>query len=128
MTAGEWSSKVEDTEDSVKRTARDLKGSARDVADSMKEGTEDAASELIDLAGRSDDIPQPMRTVKNLGITSGMAYTAGAASILLSLSMWFFRRGGNRETAERLAIFVGLWPPTFMAIGKALEGYEHPGR
>jgi hypothetical protein len=49
-------------------------------------------------------------------------------SIGLSLAMWFFRRGGERETAERLAIFVGLWPPTFMAVGKALEGYEHQGR
>jgi hypothetical protein len=69
-----------------------------------------------------------MRTVKNLGVTSGMAYMAGVISIGLSLAMWFFRRGGDRETAERLAIFVGLWPPTFMAVGKALEGYEHQGR
>lgn len=128
MTAGERSSKMEDTADSMKGTAGDLKGSARDVADSMKERAEDATNKMIDLADLGDDIPQPMRIVKNLGITSGMAYTAGVVSILLSLSMWFFRRGGNRETAERLAIFVGLWPPTFMAIGKALEGYEHPGR
>jgi hypothetical protein len=96
---------------------------------SKVEKTTDSAKEaVVDLAEGREDIPTPMRVVKNVGITSGMAYTAGVASIFLSLAMWFFRRGGERETAERLAIFVGLWPPTFMAIGKALEGYEHPGR
>ena len=84
-----------------------------------------AAGKLVE--GR-EDIPKPMRVVKNIGVTSGMAYTAGVVSIIASLAMWSFRRGGRHETAERLAIFVGLWPPTFMAIGKALEGYEHPGR
>lgn len=98
------------------------------TADSVKAAAERAKNEVADLTEGREDIPTPMRAVKNLGITSGMAYTAGVASILLSLGMWFFRRGGERETAERLAIFVGLWPPTFMAIGKALEGYEHPGR
>jgi hypothetical protein len=87
-----------------------------------------AKDDVLDLTEGRDEIPTPMRVVKNLGVTSGMAYTAGVASIVVSLAMWFFRKGGNRDTAERLAIFVGLWPPTFMAIGKALEGYEHPGR
>jgi hypothetical protein len=95
------------------------------ATDSAKEAV---ARNEADLTEGREDIPAPMRAVKNLGITSGMAYTAGVASIVLSLAMWFFRRGGERDTAERLAIFVGLWPPTFMAIGKALEGYEHPGR
>jgi hypothetical protein len=100
----------------------------QDTANSVKESTARAKDEAMDLTEGRDDIPTPMRAVRNLGITSGMAYTAGVVSIVLSLGMWFFRRGGKRETAERLAIFVGLWPPTFMAIGKALEGYEHPGR
>jgi hypothetical protein len=102
-------SEMENVVESVKGAARELRSSAEDV-------------------GSRQDIPQPMRTVKNLGVTSGMAYMAGVISIGLSLAMWFFRRGGDRETAERLAIFVGLWPPTFMAVGKALEGYEHQGR
>lgn len=109
-------------------TAGELGSKIGDTARSVTEQTEEATKDIIDLVDGDADIPQPMRTIKNLGVTSGMAYMAGVASILLSLSMWFFRRGGNRETAERLAIFVGLWPPTFMAIGKALEGYEHPGR
>lgn len=94
----------------------------------IEETAGSAKEAVVNLAEGREDIPTPMRVVKNLGVTSGMAYTAGVASIIASLAMWFFRRGGERETAERLAIFVGLWPPTFMAIGKALEGYEHPGR
>lgn len=104
----------------------DTSTKVQQATDAAKEAA--AGDDVMDLADAREDIPAPMRAVKNLGITSGMAYTAGVASIFLSLAMWFFRRGGNRDTAERLAIFVGLWPPTFMAIGKALEGYEHPGR
>ena len=103
----------------------DTSTKVQQATDAAKEAA--ARDDVMDLTERQD-IPTPMRAVKNLGITSGMAYTAGVASILLSLAMWFFRRGGERDTAERLAIFVGLWPPTFVAIGKALEGYEHPGR
>ena len=100
----------------------------QDTAKSVKDAATQAKNNVMDMTEGREDIPTPMRAVKNLGITSGMAYTAAGASIFLSLAMWFFRRGGNRETAERLAIFVGLWPPTFVALGKALEGYEHAGR
>ncbi len=105
-----------------------MEDTARSVGESVKDEAGTAKERLVDLTQGSEDIPTPMRIVKNLGVTSGMAYIAGIVSIGLALGMWFFRRGGDRETAERLAIFVGLWPPTFMAIGKALEGYEHPGR
>ena len=100
----------------------------QDTARSVKNTASQAKDDLMDLTEGRDVIPAPMRVVKNIGITSGMAYIAAGASILLSLAMWFFRRGGDRETAERLAIFVGLWPPTFVALGKALEGYEHGRR
>jgi hypothetical protein len=106
----------------------DATSKAQEAAVAAKQATARTGEAVMDLTGGREDIPTPMRVVKNLGVTSGMAYTAGIASVLLSLSMWFFRRGGERDTAERLAIFVGLWPPTFMAIGKALEGYEHSGR
>jgi hypothetical protein len=106
----------------------DTSSQAQHAAVSANQATARTGDAVRDLTGGREDIPTPMRVVKNLGITSGMAYTAGVASIFLSLAMWFFRRGGERETAERIAIFVGLWPPTFMAIGKALEGYEHSGR
>ena len=100
----------------------------QDTAKSVKHKASDTKNDLMDLTEGREDIPTPMRVVKKVGITSGMAYIAAGASIILSLGVWFFRRGGNRETAERLAIFVGLWPPTFVALGKALEGYVHPGR
>jgi hypothetical protein len=98
------------------------------TAKSVKDRASQAKNDVMDLTEGREDIPAPMRAVKNLGITSGMAYMAAGASIFLSIAMWFFRRGGHRETAERLAIFVGLWPPTFVALGKALEGYEHADR
>jgi hypothetical protein len=100
----------------------------QDTAKSVKDTASQAQNDLMDLTEGREEIPAPMRAIKNLGITSGMAYMAAGASIFLSLAMWFFRRGGDRDTAERLAIFVGLWPPTFVALGKALEGYEHGGR
>ena len=106
----------------------DTSSKGKETAAATKEAAARTSDVVMDLTDGREDIPTQMRVVKNLGITSGMAYTAGVVSILLSLVMWFFRRGGERETAERLAIFVGLWPPTFMAIGKALEGYEHPSR
>ena len=106
----------------------DTSSKAKETTAATKQAAARTSDVVMDLTDGREDIPTPMRVVKNLGITSGMAYTAGVVSILLSLVMWFFRRGGERETAERLAIFVGLWPPTLMAIGKALEGYERPGR
>lgn len=89
---------------------------------------EQAREKFVDITDAHEDAPGAMKIVKGMGITSGMAYTAGFASIFLSLAMWFLRDRTEAGTAERLAIFVGLWPPTFMAIGKALEGYERADR
>jgi hypothetical protein len=33
-------------------------------------------------------------------------------------------RQGSSGTRERLAIFVGLWPPTFFLLGKVLQDIE----
>ena len=96
----------------------------QDTAKSAKDTASQAKNDLMDLTGGREDIPTPLRVVKNVGITSGMAYIAAGASIFLSLGMWFFRRGGNRETAERLAIFVGLWPPMLWLIGDSLQALE----
>lgn len=95
---------------------------------SVAEKAQAAQEKLVDLTDAHEDAPGAMKIVKGMGITSGMAYTAGFASIFLSLAMWFLRDRTEAGTAERLAIFVGLWPPTFMAIGKALEGYEQADR
>jgi hypothetical protein len=64
-----------------------------------------------------------LRTLRSVGITPDMFYFASLGSILLSLMLWFVPRSGNdadKGRPERLAIFVGLWPPTLFLMGHAL--------
>jgi hypothetical protein len=65
-----------------------------------------------------------LKFLRSLGLTPDMFYVASIASIVLSLLLWFIPRGGNSEDKsrpERLAIFVGLWPPTLFLMGHALR-------
>jgi hypothetical protein len=66
--------------------------------------------------------------LKRLGLTSTLMHSLGAASIAGSLSLWAKSAAvSNRDAkarAERLAIFVGLWPPTFFLLGKVLQDLE----
>jgi hypothetical protein len=50
-------------------------------------------------------------------------YAASIISVLLSLVMWFIPATDEAKKArgERLAIFVGLWPPTMAIFGKVME-------
>jgi hypothetical protein len=50
-------------------------------------------------------------------------YAASIISVLLSLVMWFIPATDEAKKArgERLAIFVGLWPPTLAIFGKVIE-------
>ncbi len=64
------------------------------------------------------------KTIKMLGITSDVAYTLGFLSVIGSIFIWY-NQGGTEEGAkkaggERFGIFVGLWAPTFFAIGNGL--------
>ena len=62
--------------------------------------------------------------LRSLGLTPDMLYVASIGSIVLSLLLWFVPRGGDSEDKgrpERLAIFVGLWPPTLFLMGHALR-------
>ena len=66
--------------------------------------------------------------LKKLGLTSTIMHGLGLASILSSISFWG-RSAAHSESqakarAERLAIFVGLWPPTFFLLGKILQDLE----
>jgi hypothetical protein len=66
--------------------------------------------------------------LKRLGLTSTLLHSLGAASIAGSLSLWgrsaaVSDRYGKAK-AQRLAIFVGLWPPTFFLLGKVLQDLE----
>jgi hypothetical protein len=91
----------------------------------IKEAAEAAQDRLRDAVPGRQDVPAPMRVVRNLGISSDIAYSLGLASVLVALVAWFL---GRTDRAHQRGIFIGLWAPTFMAMGKALEGYEHVGR
>jgi hypothetical protein len=64
------------------------------------------------------------------GLRSDLLHGLGFASIVGSLAFW--GRSGTAEDrfakarAERLAIFVGLWPPTLFLLGKVLQDLERP--
>ncbi len=66
--------------------------------------------------------------MKQLRLNSSLLHGLGLASIGGAISLWG-RSAGNgdldsRARAERLAIFVGLWPPTFFLLGKVLQDLE----
>jgi hypothetical protein len=64
--------------------------------------------------------------VEEMGITSSQLYTSAIVSVGLSIAIWVLKRGDDRANAERFGIFVGLWAPTLMAMGKVVE--DHEGR
>jgi hypothetical protein len=71
-----------------------------------------------------------IRIMRKAGISSSMLYTAGLASIGLSVASWFTSR--NLESkgiarADRWGIFVGQWAPTFFALGNAMRMEEEMG-
>jgi hypothetical protein len=62
------------------------------------------------------------------GLRSDLLHGLGVASVAGSLALWG-RSGGRdepsaRARAERMAIFVGLWPPTLFLVGKVLQDLE----
>ena len=61
---------------------------------------------------------------RTLGLTSGMSYTAGLLSIAASIAIWNSKKDKDAPHAERFGIFVGLWAPTFFAIGNGLDFAE----
>ena len=66
--------------------------------------------------------------LKRLGLTSTLLHSLGAASIAASVSFWgrsaSISDKDAKARAERFAIFVGLWPPTFFLLGKVLQDLE----
>ena len=87
--------------------------------------------------GRSPNALSPTKGVtqmrialalKRAGLNSDLLHSLGFTSIGAAVSLWV--RSGSVEDdkkkarAERLAIFVGLWPPTFFLLGKVLQDLE----
>jgi hypothetical protein len=66
-----------------------------------------------------------IRMLRSMGVTPDMAYYASLGSIALSLALWFLPHSDDDNgQAGRFAIFVGLWPPTLMLLGHALQDEE----
>lgn len=66
--------------------------------------------------------------LKKMGLSSTLLHGLGVASIGGAVSLWGRSAAQSdryaRARAERLAIFVGLWPPTFFLLGKVLQDLE----
>jgi hypothetical protein len=66
--------------------------------------------------------------LKKLGFNSTIMHSFGLASIGGAVSLWGRSAARSdkdaRARAERLAIFIGLWPPTFFLLGKVLQDLE----
>ena len=62
------------------------------------------------------------------GLRSDLLHALGFTSIVGAISLWGRSAATDdrdaRARAERLAIFVGLWPPTFFLLGKVLQDIE----
>jgi hypothetical protein len=63
-----------------------------------------------------------------LGLRSDILHGLGFGSMLAAISLWGRSASADdwkkKARAERLAIFVGLWPPTFFLLGKVLQDLE----
>ena len=58
-------------------------------------------------------------------------HAAGFGSIGLCIGLWIRAKTvdqDERGNAERRALFVGLWPPTFYLVGNSLEQLESERR
>jgi hypothetical protein len=65
-----------------------------------------------------------IKTLRYIGLNSEVAYLASVVSIGASIVAWALSRNlesAPGEKADRWGIYVGLWAPTFMALGNALK-------
>jgi hypothetical protein len=66
--------------------------------------------------------------LRRLGMSSDVLHGAGLGSIVAAISLWgrsvAVDDWKQKARAERLAIFIGLWPPTFFLLGKVLQDLE----
>ena len=62
-------------------------------------------------------------TPSNYKSLSQLCFGAGFASILASITIWFYSKNPDTAHGERFGIFVGLWAPTFFALSSRLDLY-----
>jgi hypothetical protein len=68
-----------------------------------------------------------IKFLRSLGVTSDVAYIAAVLSIGASIAAWTVSskmEDAPGEKADRWGIYVGLWAPTFMALGNAIKTDE----
>jgi hypothetical protein len=61
-----------------------------------------------------------VQLLKKVGLSQDLMYALGLASVGASIAIWNANKSDDKAHAERLGIFVGLWAPTFFAIGNGL--------
>jgi hypothetical protein len=69
--------------------------------------------------------------IHRLGLRGWMLHASSFGSILLCVLLWQRAKTvdqDERGNAERRALFVGLWPPTFWLIGDSIERRERRRR
>ena len=66
--------------------------------------------------------------LRKLGLSSDVLHSLGFGSMAAAISLWCRSASVDdwkaKARAERLAIFVGLWPPTFFLLGKVMQDLE----
>ena len=66
-----------------------------------------------------------LRKLKTFGFSANISYALGFLSVIASIVVWFTQGGTDAgelgASGERFGIFVGLWAPTFMAIGNGID-------
>lgn len=61
-----------------------------------------------------------VQLLKKVGLSQDLMYVLGFASVGASIAVWNAKKGDDSAHAERFGIFIGLWAPTFFAIGNGL--------
>lgn len=69
-----------------------------------------------------------LRKLKSMGFSADLSYALGFLSVFASIAIWATQGGsktdGDTAHGERFGIFVGLWAPTFMAIGNGIDNLK----
>lgn len=71
------------------------------------------------------------RAMHDAGLRGWQLHSASLGSVGLCVALWIRAKTvdqDERGNAERRALFVGLWPPTFYLIGDSLERHERRRR
>lgn len=71
------------------------------------------------------------RLLFRVGLRGWALHAVALVHIVLCVGLWIRAKTVDQEergNAERRALFVGLWPPTFWLVGDSLERHELAAR